>query len=599
MAALVVLLAGAGYGLLELAFFAERNQLLPWDGSDFALGALFALMHAAVAFVAWLLARFAVRMAPWLGRSFPRFVPIAVLVAIHGASFFRERYYGLPRDVTGTLATFAIVAAPFLLAWILARVFAEPARGGRVAVVLAAAVVVWGAVRIATVESMGENETVLPRAASHRLEATDTGQRVFVLGFDGATWDVLDPLIAEGVMPNFAALIARGRTFDLETFRPTFSPVIWTSFATGKSRFRHGIHDVVQTRLPGGTWLHRSILRTAFFTKTTGVPFRWASRHRLLPLRPYRSGQVQATSVFEAASEAGLSATRLEWYVSWPATPLSGVNVSDRFHLLDPADPQLEGTVSPEALTPHLLPDIVPVSDIPLSRVLEFIDARGLDGDAAERWAEENAAFVEEMELNLARDLTTRNVTVDLLERDRDWRLFGTYFRAVDLTHHLTWSRRDRAGDPEQDPDIRFAPVIRRYYEFMDGVIGEVLAHVPEDAVVIMLSDHGFEDRFAHSRAPDGFAIAAGGAIAPSAERGRIGVYEIAPTVATLLGLPVAQDLDGKARRDLLDPAFVAGHPVREVSTWEREGRGDEGAGDASSVDDEELERLRALGYIQ
>jgi predicted AlkP superfamily phosphohydrolase/phosphomutase len=203
------------------------------------------------------------------------------------------------------------------------------------------------------------------------------------------------------------------------------------------------------------------------------------------------------------------------------------------------------------------------------------------------------------MQLNLARDLSTRNVAVELLSRDADWRLFGVYFRAVDLTHHLTWRLRDRAGDPATDPEARFAPVIRRYHEFMDGIVGDVLAQVPEDAVVLMVSDHGFEDRYAHSQAPDGFAILAGGATRPSAERGRLGIYDVAPTVAALLGLPVAQDLDGAPRTDLLAPAFLAAHPLRAVSTWEREGREQAEAGGDAAVDQAEIERLRALGYLQ
>ena len=114
-----------------------------------------------------------------------------------------------------------------------------------------------------------------------------------------------------------------------------------------------------------------------------------------------------------------------------------------------------------------------------------------------------------------------------------------------------------------------------------------------------MLSDHGFEDRFAHSQAPDGFAVLAGGSIVPSRDRGRMGIYDVAPTVAALLGLPVAQDLDGVPRTDLLDPGFLAAHPVRAVSTWEREGREQAEAGSDAVVDQAEIERLRALGYIQ
>ena len=180
-----------------------------------------------------------------------------------------------------------------------------------------------------------------------------------------------------------------------------------------------------------------------------------------------------------------------------------------------------------------------------------------------------------------------------------DWDLFGVYFRAVDLSHHLTWRLRDGAGDPASDPEVRFAPVIRRYHEFMDEIVGDVLARVPDDAVVIMLSDHGFEDRYAHSQAPDGFAILAGGPTVATRQRGRLGIYDVAPTVAALLGLPVAEDLDGAPRADLLEPAFLEAHPVRAISTWEREGREQAEAGSDAAVDQAEIERLRALGYIQ
>ncbi|MBZ0269922.1 alkaline phosphatase family protein, partial [bacterium] len=437
-----------------------------------------------------------------------------------------------------------------------------------------------------------------PRPPGDRLSAAGTGQRVFVFGFDGATWDVVDPLVAEGRMPNLAALIARGRTFELETIRPTFSPVIWTSIATGKDRFRHGIHDVVQTRLPGGTMLHRAVERTRFFTKTTGVLFRRLEAARRLPMAPYRSGQVHATSVFEAASEAGLSVSQVEWYVSWPAKPLTGVTVSDRFHLQRPGVPVPDGLVSPDSLTAPLSRSVVTENDVPMETVMRFVDAEGLDAAGRNAWAEEHPRFVREMKLNVARDLTTRNVATGLLELDGAWDLFGVYFRAVDLSHHLTWDlgRGDAAGDAA----LRMRAAIPRYHEFMDDIVGDVLRLVPEDAVVILLSDHGFEDRFAHSRAPDGIAIAAGGPIVPAAARDRIGIYDIAPTVAALLGLPIAADLEGRPRTDILDPAFRETYRPLPISTWEsadrRTGAEEDGAGE---IDAAEVERLRALGYLR
>jgi hypothetical protein len=333
------------------------------------------------------------------------------------------------------------------------------------------------------------------------------------------------------------------------------------------------------------------------------VFFRFLHERRLVKLIPYRSSQIRATSVFEAASEAGLRASRVEWYVSWPARPLSGVNVSDRFHLQEPGMEPLPGAVSPDSLNAGLRALVVAPSAVPVEDVLAFADTDGLSAQERSAWAKDHASIVEELRINLARDLTTRNVAASLLDADHDWRLFGVYFRAVDVSHHLTWKYRGATGDAEKlraEPDLRLRTVVDRYHEIMDRIVGEILARTPADAAVLVLSDHGFEDRYGHSRAPQGFAIAAGGPFLPGAERGRLHVDEVAATVAAILGVPVAQDLAAPARTDLLDPGFLAAHPLRTVPTWEREGRGAGAEGEvAGAMDDDEIERLRAIGYIK
>jgi hypothetical protein len=453
-----------------------------------------------------------------------------------------------------------------------------------------------------TATAVGGADPVTPRPAEDRLSLVDTGQRVLLFGVDGATWDVLEPLMVEGRLPNISALVARGRALRLESIRPTFSPVIWTSVATGKDRFQHGIHDVVQTTI-GGVTVPRSMDRTAFLTKSASRFLHLAHRAGLHRVTPYRSSDVGATNVFEAASEAGLATSVVEWYVTWPAGRLAGVNVSDRFHLQDPTGDPLPGAVWPDTLGASLLHHVVPAEDIPIDRVLELVDTEGMTPAEARAWARGRPRFVSEMRYNLARDFTTRNVAVDLLSRDDQWRLFGLYFRAVDVSHHLAWPVRNASGDPAADPDLRLRTVVDRYHELTDRIIGDVLAVVPDDVMIVMLSDHGFEDRYQHVRAPDGFAILAGPPVlrpGSGGVSGRITVYDVAPTVAMLLGLPLAEDLVGQVRTDLLDPAFVEAHPVRRVSTWEREGR-DAGstASDDRVVDEAELERLRAVGYIQ
>ena len=67
--------------------------------------------------------------------------------------------------------------------------------------------------------------------------------RVVLVGVDGASWSVIDPLLAAGKLPNLAALIARGVSAELETVEPVISPVVWTSIATGQRPEVHGVHD--------------------------------------------------------------------------------------------------------------------------------------------------------------------------------------------------------------------------------------------------------------------------------------------------------------------------------------------------------------------
>jgi predicted AlkP superfamily phosphohydrolase/phosphomutase len=580
--------------LLETAFFGQRNLLIPWQPVHATLVPLFFVMHAAVAAVALAAAHVAVR---WfrLPRAFVFFAPVAVLVGIHGLSHYRERVNLLPRDLAGTLITLTLFLAPIALAWVFAKIWRDREGVARsVATVMASVLVLTGIVRVATVQPVGGRAEVRPRGEEETIQAVDTPHRVLLFGFDGASWEVMDPLIEQGRLPNIAALARRGRTFDVETLRPTFSPVIWTSIATGKDRFQHAIHDVVQTRLPGGTLLPRSIMRTGFYTKTTGTPFRYLSARNAFKLTPYRSSQITATSVFEVASEAGLSTSLVEWYVSWPTRPLTGVVVSDRFHLQKPSSPSSD-TVSPGALATILAPHIVKAENVSSEQVLSLVDTDGLDDAEVQEWLAEHALFRDEMRYNLARDLTTRNVAVDLLARDREWRLFGLYFRAVDLSHHLTWPYRGDSGAKEP----RLQPVIDRYHEFMDGIVGEVLAQVPDDVIVIFLSDHGYETGYGHARAPDGVGIIAGGVTIPSEERGRISVYEVAPTIAVLLGLPIAEDLAGGPRLDSFPPGTVP-TPWATIGTWERARHLGPGVDDEpDGVDDDEIDRLRALGYIQ
>jgi predicted AlkP superfamily phosphohydrolase/phosphomutase len=81
------------------------------------------------------------------------------------------------------------------------------------------------------------------------LLAAAAEARVVLVGIDGGSWNVVDPLLAAGELPNLAAIAREGVTADLETVEPVSSPVVWTSIATGRSPAAHGVTDFFSTAL--------------------------------------------------------------------------------------------------------------------------------------------------------------------------------------------------------------------------------------------------------------------------------------------------------------------------------------------------------------
>jgi predicted AlkP superfamily phosphohydrolase/phosphomutase len=70
-----------------------------------------------------------------------------------------------------------------------------------------------------------------------------------VLGIDGMDPAITRRLLAEGQLPNLAALIASGGMSELDTTDPPQSPVAWSTIITGLGSEGHGIYDFVHRDL--------------------------------------------------------------------------------------------------------------------------------------------------------------------------------------------------------------------------------------------------------------------------------------------------------------------------------------------------------------
>src|SRR3954447_5384496 len=119
--------------------------------------------------------------------------------------------------------------------------------------------------------------------------------KVFVLGLDGATWDVLAPLAREGTLPHLARLMGQGVAGTLRSVFPPLSPVAWTAVMTGKNSGKHGIfeflesaHDPLGGRVNSSRTIQAELVwevagRHGKVTVAGGVPLSYPPRKDLGP----------------------------------------------------------------------------------------------------------------------------------------------------------------------------------------------------------------------------------------------------------------------------------------------------------------------------
>ena len=409
-----------------------------------------------------------------------------------------------------------------------------------------------------------------------------SGVKVLLVGIDGASWNVLDPLLSEGRAPVMGGLIERGTRARLRSKSPMKSPAIWTTVATGHDRGRHGIDDFMSHArgTPQDPALIASVDRRTLAIWNVLAPFR-------------------------------LETLVVGWWVTWPAEPIHGRLVSDRLaqsRWMSWTEAGGEAYLTfPEALAEELAPLVVDPLEPPLEELEALIELT-----AAER--EELLAAKEPIpfhgpsvfKFGFCEQRTYENVALDLLARGQP-ELAMVFLIAVDPVSHTFWHYFEPGAFPppaqggaSPEDAARLGPLIPAMYEHDDRALGRLLELVDEDTVVLIVSDHGFKasgtlprttgsvslrffgiDRTETLERPvnvgmtgvhreNGVLIAAGGPIVAGAEFGaQPTVADVTPTVLALMGLAVADDMSGRVLTEMIDPAFLAAHPVRRIPTYE------------------------------
>jgi predicted AlkP superfamily phosphohydrolase/phosphomutase/Tfp pilus assembly protein PilF len=412
--------------------------------------------------------------------------------------------------------------------------------------------------------------------------------RVILVGWDGADWKLLDPLMQRGLLPNLSALVARGRTWNLDTCQPMASPLIWTTIATGRSPVDHGVADFAEidpktrTRLPISGWSRK-------------IPAIW-----------------------NVASEKGLKVGVVGWWATWPAEKVRGFFVSDRASpVLFPAE-VLSG--SPALTWPEGLAEGVRLvgrrDGTPgFDEVSQALHVTKAEFDAAVAAKKDLSDPITGYQKILGSTRVYAKTALELYDREKP-DLLMVYFEGTDEIGHLLARYTPPKLPVVSDEDFRkYEGGVAAYFQEADRILGEFMKRAEAaGANLVLLSDHGFKwgaDRpsiassiqfdtaFLWHESP-GILAAAGPAFPAAAARGKAGIFDVTPTLCRLLGLPGDPAFEGRQVSGLAAGKLPAAPPaVPWTKTFKVERLAVRASSEADKRAGEEFtKKLISLGYL-
>jgi predicted AlkP superfamily phosphohydrolase/phosphomutase len=273
-------------------------------------------------------------------------------------------------------------------------------------------------------------------------------RKVLVIGLDGGTFSILDPLMEGDKLPHIQEIMDKGfRSILLSTVPPVSAPA-WASFITGKNPGKHGVLQ---------------------FYDIGPVPM--GESQTELEIRPgdfaiVNARSIRARTLWQIASEAGRKMIIINVPMTYPPTPINGIMIT--------------GLLTPPGSTHLTYPPELAASlkgyEIDLTP-----EEKDFDSPGKRQLIERQRAILEK-----------RWETSIRLMKEFDWDLFMVVFTGTDRLQHRFWRCLDPGanGDPAELKE--YYDLLEEYYERLDWIVGDLVRQAGEDVYAIILSDHGF-----------------------------------------------------------------------------------------------------------
>ena len=408
-------------------------------------------------------------------------------------------------------------------------------------------------------------------------------KKLLLVGWDSADWKIIHPLLDAGALPGLASLVEQGVSGNLSTLEPQLSPMLWSSIATGKMAYHHGVAGFTEVDPASGRV----------------IPVSYATR--------------RCKTLWEMLGQSGLRSHVVSWFATQGEQNLNGTMVSNMFcHLRGvtadqepdswPAPPP--GTYWPPELAATMNDLRVSPFEIDPDQILRLFVPHAPDIDF------EKDHRLWQLTRLLGETFSVHSASTHLMETDPDWDFMAVYYRALDEISHIFMPYHPPKMEGVSSDDFEmYQEVVTGAYRLHDLFLQRLVHLAGEDTAVMLVSDHGFHSDHLRPRftpgvpagitvwhRPQGIIAAKGPGFKKDELLFAARLLDITPTILHYFGLPVGEDMEGR----VLEEAFIKRVPPALISTWEDPGGVRRERSGADNLDHQALlEQFVLLGYIE
>lgn len=392
---------------------------------------------------------------------------------------------------------------------------------------------------------------------------------LLVVGLEGASLDAVLPLASQGRLPFLASVVDGGAYGHLASLTPNRRKVLWSTLATGKYPYKHGLVGEVRYPAPllaSDAWLKLTPAWLAFRGwGTLGID-----------AVPTDATDLGALAAWEVLPKLGVGSGVVGWPASSPAAADPVFVVSDLYF----SDPSRPGSARPEEVAARARLFRLRPDELDPLILAAF-------GEAA--LGEEVPQVISR---SLARDGARGSLSSLLLQQYRQSEALFLYLDGLGpVTRDYLGGHAAVMEGSQRREDRRSAALLAAYYAQLDLMLSRLWDRVPTPKLLAVVSAYGAEPAAGWTRAiwnltlgevggggapgasfkdsPDGALLLYGEGVARGTLLTGAELVDVVPTLLYGAGLPIARDLDGRVLTAAFDRAHLARHPLTFLPSYE------------------------------